>query len=180
MGYRHSADDILDGAVETVRADGLHQLTFGRVAKRLGIPDRTIVYYFPTKADLIAAVLAKVGERLQTVLGEAFQGPVDDHTEILRQAWPVLTTDDADEVFALFFQAVGLATAGQEPFATILTQVMEAWRAWLVEFFTGTDDHRQAEAEAAMAVLDGLLLMRQTLGPEAAERAAAAAGITPT
>ncbi|MEO0494473.1 MAG: TetR/AcrR family transcriptional regulator [Actinomycetota bacterium] len=178
MGYRHSADDILDGAVETVRVDGLHQLTFGRVAKRLDIPDRTIVYYFPTKSDLITAVLMKVGERLQIVLGEAFQGPVADHTEILRHAWPVLTTDDADEVFSLFFQAVGLATGGQEPHATILTQVMEAWRVWLMEFFTGDDDHRRAEAETAMAVLDGLLLLRQSLGATAAERAAAVAGIT--
>ena len=177
MGYRHSADDILDGAVATVRADGLHQLTFGRVAKRLDIPDRTIVYYFPTKADLITAVLAKVGEQLQIVLAEAFHGPVDTHVEILRQAWPVLTTDDADEVFALFFQAVGLAASGQEPYAAILTQVMEAWRMWLMEFFTGDDTHRRAEAETAMAVLDGLLLLRQTLGPEAAERAAAVAGI---
>ena len=178
MGYRHSADDILDGAVDVVRADGLHQLTFGRVAKRLDIPDRTIVYYFPTKADLITAVLARVGERLQIVLGEAFQGPVDDHTAILRQAWPVLTTDDADEVFALFFQTVGLATSGQEPYATILTQVMEAWRAWLMEFFTGDDDRRRAESETAMALLDGLLLMRHPLGADAAERAAATAGIT--
>ena len=177
MGYRHSADDILDGAVETVRADGLHQLTFGRVAKRLDIPDRTIVYYFPTKADLITAVLAKVGEQLQTVLGEAFQGPVETHTEILRQAWPVLTTDDADAVFALFFQAVGLAQSGQEPYVTILTQVMEAWRAWLLEFFTGDDATRQAEAETAMGVLDGLLLLRQTLGADAADRAAATLGI---
>lgn len=178
MGYRHSADDILHGAVETVRADGLHQLTFGRVAKRLDIPDRTIVYYFPTKADLITAVMMKVGERLQIVLAEAFQGPVDSHTEILRQAWPVLTTDDADEVFALFFQAVGLASSGQEPYATILEQVMEAWRLWLMEFFSGDDDHRRVEAETAMALLDGLLLMRQTLGADAAERAAANAGIT--
>ncbi|MEM8708682.1 MAG: hypothetical protein AAGE98_19625, partial [Actinomycetota bacterium] len=102
----------------------------------------------------------------------------DSHTEILRQAWPVLTTDDADEVFALFFQAVGLASSGQEPYATILGQVMEAWRLWLMEFFTGDDDHRRVEAETAMAVLDGLLLMRQTLGADAAERAAANAGIT--
>jgi AcrR family transcriptional regulator len=178
MGYRHSADEILDAAVAAVHDDGLHQLTFGRVAKRLAINDRTIVYYFPTKADLITAVLAKIGEQLQHVLADAFHGPVDDHRQLLAQAWPVLANPDADPVFAVFFQTVGLATSGQEPYAAVLEQVMEAWRNWLCEFFTGTDTQRAAEAEAAMGVLDGLLLMRQTLGPDAAERAARTAGIT--
>ena len=177
MGYRHSAEEILDAAVDVVHDDGLHQLTFGRVAKRLGINDRTIVYYFPTKADLVTAVLARVGERLQHVLAEAFVGPVDDHRALLAQAWPVLATDDADPTFALFFQTVGLATAGQQPYADVLEQVMLAWREWLVGFVTGDDDHRRAEAETAMATLDGLLLLRQTLGADAAERAAAAIGI---
>ena len=178
MGYRHSADEILDAAVACVHEDGLHQLTFGRVAKRLGINDRTIVYYFPTKADLITAVLAKVGERMQQVLAEAFQGPVDDHRALLAQAWPVLATPDADPTFTVFFQTVGLATSGQEPYAAVLEQVMVAWREWLCEFFTGSPERQIAEAEAAMGVLDGLLLLRQTLGPDAAERAAAQLGIT--
>ncbi|MEM9465563.1 MAG: TetR/AcrR family transcriptional regulator [Actinomycetota bacterium] len=178
MGYRHSADDILDAAVACVHDDGLHQLTFGRVAKRLGINDRTIVYYFPSKADLITAVLARIGEHLQAVLAAAFQGPVADHRELLDQAWPVLAHPDADPTFAVFFQTVGLATTGQEPYAAVLDQVMQAWRAWLCEFFAGTDEERTAEAESAMAVLDGLLLLRQTVGADAAERAAARIGIT--
>ena len=180
MGYRHSAEEILDAAVACVHDDGLHQLTFGRVAKRLGIHDRTIVYYFPTKADLVTAVLAKVGEQLQQVLGEAFQGPVADHRALLTQAWPVLASPDADPVFAVFFQTVGLATSGHEPFAAVLEQVMVAWRTWLLDFLTGTEPERLAEAETAMAALDGLLLMRHTLGAEAAERAARQLGITTT
>ena len=57
MGYRHSRQEILDGALATAMDDGLSQLTFGRVAKRLGINDRTVVYYFPTKDALITEVV---------------------------------------------------------------------------------------------------------------------------
>ena len=37
MGYRHTKQDILDGALAAVFDEGLNQLTFGRLAKRLGI-----------------------------------------------------------------------------------------------------------------------------------------------
>ena len=48
MGYRHTREDILDGALTVAFDDGLSQLTYGRVAKQLGISDRTVVYYFAT------------------------------------------------------------------------------------------------------------------------------------
>ena len=49
MGYKYDRNEILAAAVEAVADDGLSQLTFGRLAKRIGINDRSIVYYFPTK-----------------------------------------------------------------------------------------------------------------------------------
>ena len=36
MGHKHSRDEILQGALETALADGLSQVTYGRVARRLG------------------------------------------------------------------------------------------------------------------------------------------------
>ena len=47
---------MLAAAVDVARAEGLSSLSFGRVARQVGTNDRTVVYYFPTKADLIGAV----------------------------------------------------------------------------------------------------------------------------
>ena len=58
-----------------------------------------------------------------------------------------------------------------------MPQLVEAWIAWVAEFIEGTPAHRRAEAEAAIAVIDGLLLLRQLVGPEAARRAARTLGI---
>ena len=58
MGYRHTKEEILDGALAAAFDEGLSQLTFGRLAKRLGVSDRIVVYYFPTKTDMITAVVA--------------------------------------------------------------------------------------------------------------------------
>jgi AcrR family transcriptional regulator len=172
MGYRHTKEEILEAALEAAFDDGLSQLTFGRLAKRLGISDRIAVYYFPSKDDLVGDVLVAMGLRLQATLGPALSKPVADHVALVRAAWPVLAHDDVDPVFALFFEAGGLAAIGREPYRTLVPQLMEAWIQWASNFIVGTPSPRRLEAEAAVAMLDGLLLLRQLAGPASAKRAA--------
>jgi AcrR family transcriptional regulator len=177
MGYRHTKQEILDGALAAAIDDGLSQLTFGRVARRLGINDRTVVYYFPTKDALITEVVVSMGLQLQETLAEAFSTPAADHLELARAAWPVLARDEADPVFALFFEANGLAATGRAPFDTLVPGLVEAWIDWVMGFLTGTPSVRRAEAAAAIAVIDGLLLLRLLAGPAVAARAATRLGV---
>ena len=177
MGYRHTKQEILDGALAAALDDGLSQLTFGRVAKRLGINDRTVVYYFPTKDDLITEVVMSMGLQLQETLGAAFATPAANHLELARMAWPVLARDETDQIFALFFEANGLAATGRVPFATLVPQLIEAWIDWVMLFLAGSARERRAEAEAAIAVIDGLILLRLLAGPAAARRAAKRLGV---
>jgi AcrR family transcriptional regulator len=177
MGHKHTKEEILEGAVNAALADGLSQLTFGRLAKRLGMNDRTIVYYFPTKADLIAEVVIALGVSLQETLAGAFSKPATDHLDLARAAWPVLARAESDRIFALFFEANGLAAAGQAPYDAVAPQIIESWIDWMTEFLAGTAEERRSEAEAALAVIDGLLLLRQLAGPAAANRAAGRLGV---
>lgn len=172
MGHRHSKEEILEGALASAFEDGLSQLSFGRVGKRLGTSDRVVVYYFPSKDDLVGEVLFVLGARLQTTLAPMFRSKVADGRGLLRAAWPVLARRDADPVFALFFEAAGLATAGREPYRSLVPQLMEGWVVWASEFIEGTASRRRSEAEAAIAMIDGLLIMRQLAGPTMADRAA--------
>ena len=177
MGHKHTKEEILAGALETAAADGLSQLSFGRVAKHLGINDRIVVYYFPTKDDLITNVMLAMGGDLQAALGQAFAGPATDHLALTKAAWPILTAPESEKVFALFFEANGLAAAGREPYRSLVTGIIAAWVEWLVEFFEGTEQERRTEAEAAIALIDGLLLLRHLAGADAADRAAARLGV---
>ena len=177
MGYRHTRQEILDGALAVAFEDGLSQLTYGRVAKRLGISDRVVVYYFASKTELVSEVLGSVGAQLQRTLEPAFGSPARDHLELLQVAWPIVARPDADAVFALFFEANGLAAAGREPYRTLVPQLVDIWITWAAEFLQGTPAERRIEAETAIALLDGLLLLRQLAGPAAANRAATRVGI---
>ena len=72
MGYKYSREELLKAAAELAASSGIGSLTFGAVGASLGISDRTVVYYFPTKNDMITSVIAALGEQLQSALADAF------------------------------------------------------------------------------------------------------------
>lgn len=169
---KHARDDLLAAAVQVARTHGLRQLSFGRVATQAGTHDRTVVYYFPTKERLAAEVLLSVSHDLELRLSAVGEERVPGCLDLLRVAWPVLAHTEADPVFALFFEAVGLAAGRTAPYDTLVPQLLEAWLVWAEARLDGTGASRRTEAEAAVALLDGLLLLRQLQGAEAADRAA--------
>lgn len=169
---------MLAAALAAALDDGLTQLSFGRLAARLGISDRMVVYYFPSKDDLVREVVMSMGVRLQETLAEVLTQRVDDHLDLVRFAWPVLARREVDPVFALLFEAAGLAASGQEPYRSLMPELFEVWIQWASTFLTGTPSRRRASAEAAIAVLDGLLLLRHLAGPAAATRAAKVVGVS--
>lgn len=177
MGHKHDKEEILEAALASALEEGLSQLTFGRLAKRLGVHDRIIVYYFPTKADLVTAVLGAMGLQLQAAVAAAFRTPSEDYMELVRRAWAVLASEEMDPLFGLFFEANGLAAAGREPYRSVVPMLVEAWIDWAAGFVTGPPKRSRSEAEAGIALIDGLLLLRQLAGPEAADRAARKLGV---
>lgn len=177
MGHKHTREELLAAAIDVAFDVGLSQLSFGRVAKHAGTSDRVIVYYFESKDVLVTEVVVSLGVELQTTLASALDGTITDHVEMLRAAWPVLTTAEADRVFSLFFEANGLATAGREPYATLVPQLVDAWIEWAATSIDGPEEHRRLEAETAIALVDGLVLLRLLRGADAADRAAARLGI---
>lgn len=111
-----------------------------------------------------AVVIAGGGPTGLMLAGEltpTFTSPAADHIDLLRTAWPILARAESDPVFALFFEAGGLAAAGREPYSTLVPQLVDRWIAWAGDFIRGTPARRRTEAAAAIAVLDGLLLLRQ-------------------
>jgi len=178
VGYRHSSDEILKAAVAIALESGVAALTFSRVGRRLKISDRTVVYYFPTKLDLVNAVTGALVTDMMALLEDAFGSEPLSQIDLMRRAWPVLTTPSADRVFALYFEIVGLASSGQAPFDMLAARLVEGWVEWLGPRVLGSSKEiRRRRALATVAQIDGLLLVRLVLGSAAADEAVREAGI---
>lgn len=76
MGLTDLRERILKAALEILRARGLAGLTQPRVAKAAGVSQGHLTYYFPTRADLLQAVLKAAVEGQQANLGGAMTKPV--------------------------------------------------------------------------------------------------------
>lgn len=178
MGYKYDEATILDVAVEAALELGISQLTFGSLAKRSGINDRSIVYYFPTKEHLLSAVVVELGGRLRVGLDEAFGSEPLSPQELLDRAWPVLASPRFDRVFGLLFELVGLAGGGVEPYVHLAPELIRQWIDWLTPRVAISDQgDRRSAAAAVLAQIDGLLLLRLTAGPRVANQAARSLGI---
>lgn len=138
-----------------------------------GTSDRTVICYFPTKDDLVTSVLVVMGERLQDVLAGSFAAPAADHVSLVAAVWPALARPGMDRLLGLYFEAIGQAAAGLQPYRALASQLVEGRIGWLADNVVGDPDVQRAEAVTALAMLDGLLLMRQLAGPAAADLAAA-------
>lgn len=164
--------------MQVASSEGLHRVTFGRVATAAGVSDRVVVYYFPNKDALLTAVLETVGEQLQSVLGAALDGHrPTTHQQLVALAWPVIADEEARTVASLYVEALGLAAAQVPPYAELAAAVVTAWEQWLTEVLEGPEPDRRAEAAAALALIDGLLMVLLAAGPATADRAARALGV---
>lgn len=162
-------------AVSVVLQDGLSGLTFAKVAEHVGVSDRMVVYYFPTKDVLTESVVSSLAGSLIASLATAFGDEERDIDDLARRAWPVLATRKNDPVFRVFFELIGFASARIEPYGQLSKGVLKEWAKWLESRLVGkTVEDKSAKALALMAQIDGLLLLRHTLGAKAAEAAFAA------
>jgi AcrR family transcriptional regulator len=178
MGYRHDREGVLGSAVALARESGLKELTFRSVGRRAGIPDRTVVYYFPTKDQLILAVLQRATTQLVDLLTAAVGEKSRGVDELLRTSWDALRRPEADQALRLYIETMGLAARGREPYRSVITQLTATWTTWFATRLALEPAQRDDHAVAIVATLDGLLLLQVTAGTDVADAAARGLGIT--
>ncbi len=169
---RHNRDDLLRAAVQVCTESGLQGLSFGAVARRAGVPDRTVVYYFATKADLVEAVLEVMAEALMARLQEAVGDGRRSASALTAAMWPVLTHADVRPVTRVWLEMAVQASGGEGPHRQAAQALAETWLAWLADRLRGTTPAaRRAAAASVLARIDGALLLDHMGLAETAETA---------
>ncbi|MEM9148610.1 MAG: TetR/AcrR family transcriptional regulator [Pseudomonadota bacterium] len=160
-------DMILEVAERLARHSGYNGFSFRDIAAEVGVKSASVHYHFPTKADLVAALLRRYRQRELEQLG-----PPEEPGAMLR-------------LIALFREGLadgrGMCLAGHlgaggaalpDPVRREILEFFEYLIAWTATALGDVDDQRTG-AEAVVSGLEGAMMVAMNLGdPTLYDRAA--------
>jgi AcrR family transcriptional regulator len=150
-------EQIIQHVTQHMVEHGLADVGLRTLAKVAGTSDRMLIYYFETKDALIAAALHAIAENLalqfDTMVGQHQRSAETLLTELLQLS----NSPHFMLVIRLWFEVVGLAARGQEPYATNAAAIANNWLQWIQSRLEGS--HKD-EAMALFAELEGRLMIK--------------------
>ena len=78
---QHTRQRILDAALDQFGARGVDAVSLDEIAREVGVRKQTILYWFPSKDELVAAVLEQVAAELLVMIDAAIRSASDDPLE---------------------------------------------------------------------------------------------------
>ena len=137
-----SREEILGAARALIESDGLQQLGFPRLARQLKAGASSLYWYFPSRDDLLAALVDEVTREMYLRLAPIGDGPWDEEIVAYHVAFRRLleSTPIYREVFAYRAQTLFLGSR----MAPHLLRSIEAALAMFVRAGLTPDDAAQA------------------------------------
>lgn len=137
-----SREEILDGARRLIDSDGLQGLSFPRLARQLKAAASSLYWYFPSKDDLLAALVDEVTREMYLRLAPIGDGPWDDEVVAYHLAFRRLLESSSvyREVFVYRAQTLFLGSR----MAPHLLRSIEAELAMFVRAGLSPDEAAQA------------------------------------
>ena len=145
-------DRLLDAAERVVGRQGVAALTLEAVAREAGVSKGGLLYHFPSKSDLVTAVVQRLGRRCES--DQAMAIAADEQTAgSFARAYLQARSQPLDPEEAPIHTAL-LAAAGTDPqYLEPIRQKIAAWQARLED--DGIDPEM---ATIVRLAIDGLCL----------------------
>lgn len=159
-GARRIAD-IIEAGVDILRKEGFTALTKRRIAKRLGISDGNVSYYFPTRESLWQGVIEYELKTYHDKEYANFKAPIDDPDARLEEFVRMWFKEYEDRDLRIFFsQLIAFAevsefVAGQrdEIYRRFFDETLNRIRAIAPDV---SEDELNTRASLIVALLEGL------------------------
>lgn len=160
---------VLAAAVGLLRAQGPAGLTQPRVAKAAGVSQSHLTYYFPTRADLVRAVLEAAVDGQIATLGGAMAASASLAERIAGLAEALAHAENTRVLVALV-----LAADGDPAFRALYGRLVAAMRGRAAGLLAGAGlDPAPGQVALLHALGTGLAVMGAALGLEAGREVSA-------
>lgn len=149
-------EQIIQRVTQHMIEQGLSDVGLRTLARVAGASDRMLIYYFGTKDALLAeamhSIAANLTLQLDFVLGQHQRSAATLLAELLQ----LRSSPQFMLVIRLWFEVVGLAARGQEPYAASSVAIANNWLAWIQ---SRLGDPQRDAAMALFAELEGRLMI---------------------
>lgn len=162
MNQTDVRERLLRAAADILRARGLGGLTQPRVAKAAGVSQSHLTYYFPTRADLLRAVLEEAVKGQEANLGGAMAASETLDARIASLAAALANSENARVLVSLV-----LAADDDPAFRDLYGKLVAAMRGRAAAMLAGAGFDPTPEQVALLHALGtGLAVIGVALGPE--------------
>jgi AcrR family transcriptional regulator len=143
-------NEIVAAAASHLVAFGFQKSGLRAIAKSVGISDRMIMYYFETKEDLISEALELVGESLANGMDTAVPRGNMTAVQVLTALSDALRTDEVRSVMQLWFEIIGMAMRGEEPYRQTAALLLARSEEQIRSKLRSDQKHKAREVLAAL------------------------------
>lgn len=146
---------IVERLADHVLAHGLAGTSLRPLAAAAGISDRMLLYYFRDKAEVVAATLACIAVRMQTMLDAATGAGSFTAAEIVGLAsgpafWPYMQ---------VWLDMASAAARGDAVARAVGEAIGRGFLAWGRERLVGPAETRDADAARMLVMVEGAMLL---------------------
>ena len=146
---------LLDRIVDYVHAHGTADLSLRPLAKAVKSSPRVLLYYFHSKDELLAAVIARARERQRRLFERLRVQDSDSAVDVCRAVWSIMSSTKSEPAFRLFFEFYGLALQDPKRYAAFLRDAVNDWLVVIEQPYVRTGYGRDDARALATVVLAG-------------------------
>jgi len=152
---------ILDRLADYMLAEGLVASSLRPLARAAQTSDRMLLYYFKDKAEIIAATLERISERLVQLLNAKTTSqplPLDD---LVAELAEILLGDDLWPYMRLWLEIASLSARNDPFYRQVGERIGRGFLAWgAAQLDSATPEAREAEAASLLVRIEGLVLLK--------------------
>lgn len=157
--YDERRAELVRGAVEYLREQGLSRFTLRPLARSLGTSDRMLLYYFANRDELLVAALESVAAELLASFEASLPPAPATPGAVLAQVLASAGQPELETNLRLWVEVLAQAARGDVTCRETAARVLAGWVGWLAERIDVPDEERRQVAASLLAVIDGIALI---------------------
>lgn len=148
--------EIVVAVADHLLREGFGNSGLRALAKSVGISDRMIMYYFDTKEVLVSEALLLLADNFAEGLHHILPDRQASGSRIVGALVDGALAENAKPMLTLWFEIVGLAVRGDEPYKTTASLFLDRWEGFIRSKLPQNQRHR---ATALLAQVEGEVMI---------------------